>query len=361
MAGTGRKGTGKKGGVHADRRKIAAERRDVSADGRDADGRDADGWDADGWDADGWDADGWDADGWDAHGWDVDGRVVLEQDAWQERAKAHHTRIARWTAPHRERRREGVAHPVLDFLFTYYSHPPARLERWHPGPGVLLCGPAATEYLRYPGYRRAGRGVRLDPADLPVRWRETASFVLRLLSATAGRPPQLSCFGLHEWAMVYRGQSPRHPQVPLRLGTAGTDAVLESLPLRCTHHDAFRFFSPQARPRNAAAPARVDQVRLEQPGCLHATMDLYKWAYKLDPAVPSDLTASCFELALDVRELDMRASPYDLSSLGYLPVPVETPAGRAAYAKAQAEFARRAAPLREQLVSQCQLLLDDLG
>ena len=60
-------------------------------------------------------------------------------------------------------------------------------------------------------------------------------------------------------------------------------------------------------------------------------MDLYKWAYKLLPATPSELVADCFELAVAVRELDMRASPYDLAELGYPPVRIETPAGRAEY------------------------------
>jgi hypothetical protein len=79
-------------------------------------------------------------------------------------------------------------------------------------------------------------------------------------------------------------------------------------------------------------------------------MDLYKWAYKLAPATPSELVADCFELAVAVRELDMRASPYDLTELGYSAVPIETPAGRAEYARQQAEFARRAEPLRARLI-----------
>jgi hypothetical protein len=88
-------------------------------------------------------------------------------------------------------------------------------------------------------------------------------------------------------------------------------------------------------------------------------MDIYKWAYKLHPATPSELVADCFALAVAVRELDMRASPYDLTALGYSPVPVETAAGRAHYARAQAGFARRAAPLRERLINLCQTLLVD--
>jgi hypothetical protein len=278
--------------------------------------------------------------------------VLLSWDegTWRARQREHRDRVARWTLPHRERRRLGAAHPVLDFLFTYYSYRPTRLERWHPGPGVALAGDTSA-FLRWPGYRQGSDGVFFDPAGLPAERRATGEFVLRLLRATQARPARLGCFGLHEWAMVYRDGRPRHGQVPLRLGAAGTDAVVESMPLRCTHHDAFRFFTPAARPRNETTPTRADQVHAEQPGCLHATMDLYKWAYKLAPATPSELVADCFELAEAVRELDMRASPYDLTALGYSAVPIETPAGRAEYARAQAGFADRAGPLRDRLIA----------
>jgi hypothetical protein len=142
----------------------------------------------------------------------------------------------------------------------------------------------------------------------------------------------------------------------LRLGSGGTDSVVEALGVRCGHFDAFRFFTEDARPRNELRPTRENQRQLEQPGCLHANMDLYKWAYKLAPFVPSELIADCFELAVDIRTLDMRASPYDLTGLGYSPVPIETPEGRAEYVRAQAGFARRSAPLRERLIAQCHQL-----
>ncbi len=54
----------------------------------------------------------------------------------------------------------------------------------------------------------------------------------------------------------------------------------------------------------------------------------------------------------------MRASSYDLADLGYSPVPIETPAGRAEYARAQAAFAERAAPLRERLIAVAETLAD---
>ncbi|WP_433559991.1 3-methyladenine DNA glycosylase [Pseudonocardia xinjiangensis] len=281
--------------------------------------------------------------------------LVLDEAVWRERAAAHRARVERWTLPHRERRRRGEPHPVMDFLFTYYSLRPVRLEQWQPGPGALLLG--GDELLAVPGHVRDGDGVRLDVDALPARVTTTAAFVRDLLLATASRPARLGCFGLHEWAMVYRSDAPRHEQVPLRLGAAGTDAVVDSLPVHCTHHDAFRFFTPAARPLNAMTPERADQIANEQPGCLHATMDLYKWAYKLLPATPAELVADCFALAVEVRELDMRASPYDLSGYGYSPVRIETPAGRAEYARAQAGFARRAAPLRRRLVELCEALL----
>jgi hypothetical protein len=260
----------------------------------------------------------------------------------------------RWLAPHQERRRRGEKHPVLDFLFTYYSEMPGRLRRWHPGPAVALDGPAPHAGWRW--YVAEGGAVRLDvPAFLADRG-DTVRFVRRLLTATAARPASVGCFGLHEWAMVYRDQRTRHP-VPLRLGREGTDAVVEAHPIRCTHYDAFRFFTPDAVGRNRLQPTRESQLELEQPGCLHAGMDLYKWAYKLGPATPGELLADCFELAVEIRELDMRASPYDLREHGYEPVPIETPEGKAAYAAAQRGFAERGAVLRQHLIDVCETAL----
>ncbi len=278
---------------------------------------------------------------------------------WAARAVEHERRVDRWTAPHRERRRRGQTHPVLDFLFTYYSQPPGRLRRWHPGVAVglepLPDGPAP--HARWRWYTTDPDGlVRLDVPAFVADRGDTVRFIRRLLAATASRRPYTGCFGLHEWAMVYRDERPRHP-VPLRLGQAGTDAVVEAHPIRCTHFDAFRFFTPSAVDRNRLRPTRTTQAKLEQPGCLHANMDLYKWAYKLGPAVSGELLAACLELAADVRELDMRASPYDLREHGYQPVPVETAEGKAEYADAQRAFAERAADLRGRLLTVCDHLL----
>ncbi|ALG11031.1 hypothetical protein [Kibdelosporangium phytohabitans] len=282
---------------------------------------------------------------------------VLAEQEWRARQDAHVTRMRKWVEPHQDRKARGAKHPVLDFLFSYYSYRPTRLLRWHPGPDVALAGDAA-EHLSWTGYVTTPSGVTLSRDALTEQRRTSVGFIRDLLTATQSRPPRLGCFGLHEWAMVYRSADVRHESWPLRLGAAGTDAVVESLPIKCGHFDAFRFFTPQARPLNTLQPTRPLQIAMEQPGCLHANMDMFKWSYKLAPFTPSELVADCFELASDVRELDMRASPYDLHELGYSPVPIETPAGRATYARMQAEFAERAAPLRASLIDLCSQLLE---
>ncbi len=278
--------------------------------------------------------------------------AVLDRATWQARAAAHAARVDAFIAPHLARRGSAVKHPVHDFLFTYYAQRPAQLRRWHPGYGARLVD--APEYDGLKGYSHGAVTDEHVAKQAPL-----LRGLLNLLRATESRPAHTGCFGLHEWAMVYR-QSPdelRHNDWPLRLGAAGTDEVVETHQIKCSHFDAFRFFTEPARGLNVLQPTRESQPALEQGGCLHANMDLYKWASKLMPFTPSSLLLSCFELAKDIRTLDMRASPYDLAPLGHSPIPIETPAGKAEYAATQRTFATRSKPLREQLVALCDELL----
>ena len=280
--------------------------------------------------------------------------VTLTPGEWTSYATGHQQRVDALLADHLERKRRREPHPVEDFLFTYYPTRPNQLRIWHPGPGIRLL--EASEYDGRRGYTYVDGAATLDPAEVSRR-ADSIRWIRRLLAATLDRQPQFGCFGMHEWAMVYRTSAVRHEKWPLRLGTAGTDQVVESHKIACSHFDAFRFFTSPARPLNVLQPTRESQPTLEQGGCLHANMDLYKWASKLMPFTPSALVLDCFELARDIRTLDMRASPYDLSGLGYPAVAIETPAGKAEYAAAQRTFAHRARPLREQLVALCDNLL----
>ncbi|MDE0572732.1 3-methyladenine DNA glycosylase [Demequina sp. B12] len=284
-------------------------------------------------------------------------RILLSRDDWTTAASAHEARADTLTAGRRERAARGESHAIEDFLYDYYSTKPAQLRRWHPGIDVALDRADAHAGWRW--YTTSGGVTTIDVAGFVADRGEGVRHIRRLLAATAGRAPMLGCFGMHEWAMVYRAaDAERRHGLPLRLGAAGTDAVVDAHPLRCTHIDAFRFFTAPAAPLNAHQLTRAGQVEMDQPGCLHATMDLYKWAMKLGPAAPGDLLLDCFELALDVRRVDMQASPYDVSSYGLEAIPVETPAGKSEYASRQRAFARRAAPLRERLIEICDAVLD---
>ena len=290
--------------------------------------------------------------------------IRLEPQQWTARAEKYAVRAEAFVAPHVKRASVGEPHPVWDFLFSYYSLRPGQLRCWHPGYAVVLAGgEAIRRYQDRRGYAPAGDGVTVSVGYLHSRV-DTVAFVARLLRATAQRQPRLNCFGLHEWAMVYRSGAVRHERVPLRLGAAATDAVVETEtagPLRCSHFDAFRFFSIDAMPRNAGSPSRDTQQDWEQPGCLHANMDLYKWSYKLSPLIESELLLDCLELAAAAREIDMRASPYDLRDYGYTPIALENAAGRAEYVRCQQAIVSRAAPLRAALLARCDLLLQRAG
>ncbi|OZD30979.1 3-methyladenine DNA glycosylase [Rhodococcus sp. 06-1477-1B] len=258
-------------------------------------------------------------------------------------AAQHADRADALTADHRARASRAQKHPVEDFLFTYYSYKPAILRRWHPGPGVVLA--QADERVGWRWYRPGDDGVKVDAERFRTEKGSMYRGIVTLLRATLDRPAQFGCFGLHEWAMAYRADEVRHA-VPLRLGPDGTDAVVEAHDLRCTHFDAFRFFTPEAVPLNRTVLGRDDQLAREQPGCLHAGMDVYKWAVKLGPLVPGRLLLDAFVLARDIRTLDMEASPYDLTAWGYSPVAIETPEGKAQYVARQRALTERSQVLR---------------
>ncbi|GAA1989630.1 3-methyladenine DNA glycosylase [Microbacterium pumilum] len=280
------------------------------------------------------------------------GPVVLTGPEWRSCEEAHAARADELTRMHRVRSARGERHPVEDFLFTYYSYKPAVLRRWHPGDGVELADASDTPRAAWRWYAAGSEPSSLvvDGATYRAERAALIENIGRIVRATAARPGGFGCFGLHEWAMVYRQPEHRHA-APLRLGQTATDAVVEAHELRCTHFDAFRFFTRDAAPRNRETPTRDRQAALEQPGCLHAGMDLYKWAVKLGPLVPGELLLDTFELARDVRTLDMQASPYDLAEWGYAPVAIESAEGKAEYVRRQRGFTERSQTLRRRLMA----------
>lgn len=276
--------------------------------------------------------------------------MIYTEQEWTERSQAHlrraEQRLKRYRNP-------GTKHPIYDFLFEYYPVRPTHLKSWHPGFGAALAGD--PPHAQWRDYHRTARGVELDLAAFWQRRGSAIDYIGNLLSRTAARPARFDCFGLHEWAMVYRTDNPRH-DLPLRLGQARTNEVVEKHNLRCSHYDAYRFFTPPARPLNLTVLRREDQPECDQGGCVHVTMDLYKWAWKLGPLVPGELLHECFDLAIAARELDMEASPYDCRDWGLGVVAIETTAGKNEYVRRQRVLAKRAEPIRHRLIN----IVDDV-
>lgn len=276
--------------------------------------------------------------------------LPLPVEEWQEMATTHRTEVEKITVPMRARKSRREKHPVYDFLHTYYSFSLGRLERWHPGIGLTLEDDSRSDFPeKY--YRRGNGKIWADASKLNVKGRQRLEWIHNLLTLTQSRPPNLACHGLHEWAMVYSGSDIRHREsAPLRLPQHEIDDLVASRPICCSHFDAFRFFAPDAAPLNRLSPTLLTREEHEQPGCIHANMDLYKWSYKSSPWISSDLLRRTLLFAIEAREIDMRASPYDLADYGYEPIPIETSDGRREYERVQSDLYRHGLTLRDELI-----------
>lgn len=277
-------------------------------------------------------------------------KEILLPEVWHELREEHREKVFPWITPRLERRSRHESHPVDDFLFEYYPISTNKLLTWHPGFGFLLAA-NETEFDQFPvgAYEFADDRIQLRDEWL-AKNQEAATGLIDFLAKTQERSIRSGCFGLHEWAMVLGTEDVRHEKWPLRLSQEQIRATIDEVGLRCTHFDAFRFFTPIAVPLNPLQLTPVDRNEVEQPGCLHANMDLYKHAQRFAPIVGSKIICDSFALAKDIRTVDMQTAPYDLADLGVTPIPVETQAGRDEFAKLQIGFAQRAQLIRTDLI-----------
>lgn len=343
--------------------------------------------------------------------------TVLERAEWLPLAKAHAAEVALALGTN-DRFEYDRTDPVRNFFFEYYHFKPARLSMWCPGPGIAVRGATDEDFGTVLPQARFGsvlvrngrdsEAVVFEAEAAPDGRRTTMAGALAVLRATAGREPHLLCHGMHEWAMLYYPEGALAAGVPpperhqrslsLRVSQAELNACVEAVPLRCTHFDAFRFFTEPARPLNREGLlSRELQVATEQPGCVHAAMDLFKWTIKALPYVEAALVPDTLRLALKARVLDMRASPYDLSawepraaaglradasggedshgtmgcytrtrdgrplpplsSSHLAPIRVETSEGREEYRAYQRALYEEGVPVRERLIAQYELCL----
>jgi len=304
-------------------------------------------------------------------------------------------------------------HPIYNFLIEYYGLKGAkgtrRLAQWSPPPGLLLQDETLEVesleqldelsrsftsnsrlttsnlgillegvidddfsnnlHLRGASIDENGNVIyspslyygRDDPTKLEENARASSAFLWyqSILQQTLSSEPIFHCYGLHEWAMQYQpANAPPPPSakyqkhLPLRVSRQVINETVERKGISCTHVDALRFFARDALPLNrfGGPLERNQQVRLEQPGCVHAHMDLLKMAIKLQPFCDPVLLERVLEVALEARTLDVSASPYDASSYNVGAVAIDTPEGRAQYREKQRIIMKRVEPVRRELL-----------
>lgn len=285
--------------------------------------------------------------------------AMLPAAAWLAARSRHQERVRPYTSARVQRAGIAQPHAVYDFLFTYYSFRPSHLERWSPGADVVIedCDTAPLDWPN--NTVRADGGWVIPSSRFPRHRVRYLEWCHHYLTSIMTRPPSFSCFGLHEWAMVYKAPEVRHSHVPLRVSPVQIADAVEGLGLRCSHYDAFRFFTPEAAPLNHEQLSRAATSQHDQRACIHVTMDLYKFAFTIAPWCSSDLVADAFLLAAEARRIDMRASPYDLEAMGFAPIKIETPEGRQEYLQEQRRLAELAVPVRARLLGTYQGLLAD--
>ena len=287
----------------------------------------------------------------------------LSVETWTSRAKKHLTLVGPLADAFLKRRAFGLKHAVHDFLFTYYRCSPLKLKQWVPSfeEDLIISVSMRSEYpwLSDSWFCLKENILSLRRENIHENILVLAKFIDDLCANILQKTPRFGCFGLHEWAMVYKlsPETLRHKSHRLRLNPQDLANFVESQTICCSHYDAYRFFTEEARPLNTLNPRLETRLQMEQGGCVHVNMDLYKWTTKLWPWIGSDFIAKTFLLALEGRELDMRASPYELSEEGYEPLCIETEEGRRQYQKEQQILTERANILRKELQSFCKRLM----
>ena len=302
---------------------------------------------------------------------------IVDSIQWEKEAKFHANEMNDLLYPYKGKnwktRFHAVhVHPIYNFLHSYYRYSITELKLYSPGVGNYIFDNVthSGQYLLHPlvtpidmnDESCSKYALQLTPTVIKSKRynMNTISRSKDILESTIHKNPYFSCYGMHEWAMLYSSRSSqeidpssRHQsKLKLRVSQKIIDDAVESKVLTCTHYDAWRFFNPSAQPMNVINPlTRQNQLEHEQPGCIHATMDLFKYAHQLYPYVSSEILRETIQIALNARKIDMRASPYDVSHIEgcEIPICVETNEGKLLYAKEQMSLYNTSMPIRKKL------------
>lgn len=288
---------------------------------------------------------------------------VLNEQTWRAAALEHRTGLLRLLSPGLIQETEGRhtfdrQNPIYNFLSDYYgfkgSKGVKRLLRWSPG-SCILEGVQESDFatvLPLRGLSSYETGIAIyDPLALQTINPAPFLWYRNVLSKTLHAEPILHCYGLHEFAMQYGDAVHHYQSLTLRVEQDVIKSTVERKGVHCTHVDALQYFTKDALPLNVHEQyKRSDQLRWEQPACVHSQMDLIQYGMRLQPFVDARLIRDIIAVVLEARKLDVAASPYDATPYGLSPVPVETKEGRKLYRKRQTEIMRQAQPLRKDLL-----------
>ena len=303
----------------------------------------------------------------------------ISRNIWRINSKIHHEKLQELLYPPLEdnsakcnddkmlkiRRNNVVKHPIFNFLHYYYSFSYDELSKY--SLGILnqneLTDVTLTDgdviNLKYFDFDSNQYNIKKMLADNNKLGKTYVNDIYKryeILLNSMSKPPNLKCFGKHEWAMLYNptftNRTNHQPLLSLRVNQTIINQVVEDSIIHCTHFDAYRFFQPEAKPLNENNLSRQKQEEYENIACIHYNMDLFKYAYAIYPLCSSELLLNCLELAIYARKVDMLASPYDVQQ--YIPdmnpINIETIEGKKKYIQEQENIMQKARLLREELL-----------
>src|SRR5699024_7067416 len=132
----------------------------------------------------------------------INQRLTVEE--WQSHQRKHHHRTGKIIDPYLQQKNHHHKDPVIDFLFEYYAFRPSHLKRWSPGFGVMLEDADQDNTPDISELSVTEDGAFLNPDYFPDKRKRAARWILELLEKSLHKKPSFGCFGMHEWAMVYK-------------------------------------------------------------------------------------------------------------------------------------------------------------
>ena len=230
---------------------------------------------------------------------------------WRERRAAHEERVDDWLAPHLRRRAAGRPIRSRTSSSPTTRTGPRSCAGGTPAPGVVLAGVARPR--AGPDYAPRAAGATLDTAAVLARRGDSMRLDPRAAGPhgrARGRTWAASACTSGRWSTGRPRRGTPQRLAAAALARSDRRVVRGERGVRCSHFDAYRFFTAPARPLNVLRPTREAQhdagaagLPARQHGPLQVGVQaVARWS-------PSELVADCFALARDIRDAGHARQP----------------------------------------------------